>query len=151
MNIGGTEPGRSLPGATRLMNLTFYASQPMPDRVHITTVDRICALSVEISTDKSSDIGNPFIGMQYALSCPWEEITSFCAAQEGFLRLQLKFESHDHLVQFIEAQRTALIKLDGRVSLFYTKGDRTRAVDFKTLADLRGGMFHSPRNDSNTA
>lgn len=62
-----------------------------------------------------------------------------CAAQTGFLRLQLRFENYDDLVQFMETQRTTLDKLDVRVALFYcTEGSQLRAADFETLEDLGG-------------
>lgn len=69
------------------------------------------------------------------MAYPWEEIVELCAAQEGFMQLQLEFGSRDHLVRFMEARRVALAKLAGRVSLFYAKEGEIHAADFETLAE----------------
>ncbi len=73
------------------------------------------------------------------MDCLWAEIVGLCAAQTEFIRLQLQFESHGNLAQFMGVLRAALGKLDGRITLFYYTKDRNlRAADFETLADLGG-------------
>ncbi|KAI0798465.1 hypothetical protein BC629DRAFT_1438918 [Irpex lacteus] len=84
--------------------------------------------------------------MQYIMVYPWEHIAELCAAQEGFMRLQLEFDCHDRLLQFMEARRINLKKLDGRIALFYrAEGEfEVHAADFETLVDLGtnfGGQF----------
>ncbi len=104
-------------------------------------IDSISILSARIhaqSTTKPSNVGPSSNKLPGSIVSPWQEIVGLCAVQPGFMRLQLEFDSHDHLVQFIEAQRAALGKLDGRVALFYETGLRMRAADFETLADLGG-------------
>lgn len=78
--------------------------------------------------------------MQDAITYPWEDIVGLCAGYEGFMRLQLTFGSYDDMAQFMQAQRTALTKLDGRIRLFSGQyPSRVVAIDFDTLRVLPGG------------
>lgn len=114
----------------------------------IVTVERISVLCIHVFTEINSTSptpNDPSAGMQHVVTTyPWEDIIEICAEQEGFMRLQLTFESHDNLDQFIQAQRTALNRLNGRVCLFYQMNvteSPVVAIDLETLKDLPGGTL----------
>ncbi len=139
MSAGEDVPDRPYSTETSSIQFRFYSSQLPPDFSQVMTVDSFCVISVEIEIQKPTEEGTSSTGMQYVMACPWEEIVDICAAQEGFIRLQLGFGSHAHLAEFMEAKRTTLGKLDSRISVFFRTEDyKTRAADFKTSADLGG-------------
>ncbi|KAI0798626.1 hypothetical protein BC629DRAFT_236212 [Irpex lacteus] len=143
MSAGEDVPERPYSGGTSSIQFTFYSSQLPPDFSQVMTVDSFCVISVEIDIQKPPEEGTSSTGMQYVMACPWEEIVDICAAQEGFIRLQLGFGSHAHLAEFMEAKRTTLGKLDSHISVFFRTEDyKTRAADFKTLADLGDARKH---------
>ncbi len=125
------------------IQFAFYGSQmaiPATYDGNSFAVDCISALCVRIKQRESSTAGhstNETLNQSY----PWAEVAGLCATQTGFMRLQLQFESHECLVEFMEAQRAALGKLHGRITLFYyVKDGDFRAADFETLADLGGTL-----------
>ncbi len=115
----------------------------------ILTVEHISILCINVynvSTDpevpsESASGNSPTSGMQDAITYPWEDIVGLCAGHEGFMRLQLTFGSYDDMAQFMQAQRAALTKLDGRICLFNGRypSRRVVAIDFDTLRVLPGG------------
>lgn len=120
----------------------------------ILTVEHISILCVHVyagfSEIPSAAGDSPTGGMQNVIAYPWEDIVGICAGQERFMRLQLRFRSHVHLAQFMQAQRATLSKLNGRIGLFYyqSKSRCTVAADFETLRELPGGtavLFVWPR------
>lgn len=137
------------PGGDELLSdiqLVFYGTQTVP--IPLTNVsnpiaiDSISMLFAHIPaqpTTEPSNVGHPSNGLHSHTAYPWAEIVALCAAQPGFVRLQLGCGSLDHLVQFMEAERAAFGKLHGRIALFYyAKDGGLRAADFETLADLGG-------------
>ncbi len=118
------------------IQLAFYGSQmaiPATDDGNSLAVDCISVLCIRIKQRESNGTLNQ--------SYPWAEVAGLCAAQEGFIRMQLQFESHECLVEFMEAQRAALGKLHGRITLFYyAKDGNFRAADLETLADVGGTL-----------
>lgn len=132
------------------INLSLYSTQmvlPVTDGSHPIVVDHISVLCACTSFNReSSTAGRSSSGLPNSVAYPWAEIVGLCAAQTGFIRLQLEFESHDHLVQFMEAQRAALDKLNGRIALFYWANNWSyRAADFVSLADVGGTPCYSRR------
>ncbi|KAI0798655.1 hypothetical protein BC629DRAFT_1501578, partial [Irpex lacteus] len=131
-----------------VIQLAFYGTQAVIPvtivRDYVVVIDSISVLSARIysqpTTKLPSNVGHPSNELSSHAADPWPEIVGLCAAQPGFMRLQLEFDSHDHLVQVMEAQRAALGKLDGRIALFYLNEEKSsrklRAADFETLADL---------------
>lgn len=129
------------------IQFSFYASPSVSSLTHdedLVSVDHIFALCAHTTVydKKTSIVGGlePPTGMQEILVYPWEEIVEICAEQEIFTRLQLVFDKHEYLVQFMEAQRATLARLDGRVHLYYwTEDFNIYAADFETLNQLPGG------------
>ncbi|KAI0798648.1 hypothetical protein BC629DRAFT_1501535 [Irpex lacteus] len=106
------------------------------DSIVIDSISFILARIRAQSTTEPSNVGHSSDELPNTIASPWPEIVGLCAAQPGFMRLQLEFGSHDHLVQSMEAQCAALGKLHGRVALFYyAKNEGLRAADSETLAD----------------
>ncbi len=123
--------------------MRFYGSWPVAvrdERLNLVVIGKISVLCAYISSSRQSSTADdlPTGAMQYIMACPWEQIVELCAAQERFMRLQLEFDNHDDLLQFMDARRIALEKLDGRIALFYRAKDAfgVHAADFETLADL---------------
>lgn len=137
------------------LHLSFYGTKAAvltTDGSHGATLvfDNISALCARVYSTKKSSITtagrSSDVPPDHVLD-PWIEVVRLCAAQSGFMRLQLEFQSHNHLVQFAVAQRAALDKLqvdsDGRIALFYSaaQDNSIRAADFETLADLGGTLL----------
>ncbi|KAI0797290.1 hypothetical protein BC629DRAFT_1592334 [Irpex lacteus] len=133
----------------------FCHADPVGGSDSILTVEHISILCITVYavsdwSSTSSPSGDSSTGRQHVVSTyPWEDIVGICAGQEGFVRLQLMFQNRTFLVQFMQTQRAALAKLNGRIRLFY-EGDGSRlAADFETLNALPGdakrdhGYIHS--------
>lgn len=123
----------------------FCHADPVGGSDSILTVEHISILCITVYavsdwSSTSSPSGDSSTGRQHVVSTyPWEDIVGICAGQEGFVRLQLMFQNRTFLVQFMQTQRAALAKLNGRIRLFY-EGDGSRlAADFETLNALPGG------------
>lgn len=131
-----------------LMSLRFFASRSLsgPDltRRDLITLDHISILCADITIEPFTTAEGQYTTIQRAIAYPWDEIAVICAAQAGFVRLQLRFRSRADLLEFMEVWRTSLDKLEGRVSLFYgydNFGEAEYAVDFHTMEDLGGASM----------
>ncbi len=128
------------------IELVFYGTQAMIPVTNVSDpivvmVDSISILCAYIASTEGLTTAGRTSNVALPTHPPysWAEIVGLCAAHAGFLRMQLQFESHEYLVQFMEAQRAALGKLAGRIALLYWAKDRhLHAADFETLADLGG-------------
>lgn len=151
------------PGAPdRFLSLRFCYIDLVGYSGPILTVKHISVLCIRVYTvpTKTASVpGDPSTRMQDVFTpftaYPLEEIVGICAEQEGFMQLQLTFGSYDDLARFMQAQRAALSKLDGRIRLFYQTDDSLPivATDFETLNELPGGtlvLFVLPRYRSST-
>lgn len=147
MGIREHEPANS--ETPYISRLWFYGAQMDTPVIYsklrnpIVIIDHISILCAHIKLSagepRRPTISRSFNRLPDRVAYPSEKIVELCAAQTGFLRLQLRFENYEDLVQFMATQRTALDKLDGRVALFYcTEEWQLRAADFETLEDLGG-------------
>lgn len=128
------------------------------EHIHILCIYVLAYGTISTEPPPESAFHDPSIGIQQVVAYPWEDMVGVWAEQEGFMRLQMTFESHDGLVQFMQVQRAALSKLNGRIGLFYYYHSEPHflkliAADFENLDELPGGMlvfFVLPRYHSST-
>ncbi|KAI0767889.1 hypothetical protein BC629DRAFT_1596153 [Irpex lacteus] len=66
----------------------------------------------------------------------WDNIAEICAEQKDFDRLELHFSNRRELAHFVEAQRAALAKLDGRIVLLDGRKGIMNEVDFNLTSIL---------------
>lgn len=143
-NVHNRESGSAT--AYHCLSLEFCYASIVGYSGPVLTVEHISILCINVynvftDPEAPSTSGNsPTREVQDAITYPWEDIVGICAGHQGFMQLQLTFGSYDDMAQFMQAQRAALTKLDGRICLFNGRHpSRVVAIDFDTLRVLPGG------------
>ncbi|KAI0684454.1 hypothetical protein BC835DRAFT_635784 [Cytidiella melzeri] len=102
-----------------------YGEHDRTTPTHVTMVE-------VLSLTSPSRHGATTTSTAYSGMYPWGLLDSL----QGFVRLRFVFHMRDDLVQYVEAYRTALAKLQDRIDLLYEDYDIERhMVDFVTLED----------------